>query len=266
MIIDFHTHVFPDSVAARAVEALEKQGGVHAASDGTVSGLLQSMDKAGVERAVILPVSTRERTVSAINRWAAGLRSDRLIPFGTLFPGMTGVRDEAARLKDSGIRGVKLHPDYQGMNLDDPRMFPLLEACCEYNLTVLTHAGMDIALSPPVRATPEMIAGVLDRFPPLRVIAAHMGGQDIWDEVERFLAGREVLFDTALCFRRMPEHIFRSLLRRHGARRVLFGTDHPWQGQREALDTLDRWDITPEERCLIRGENALRVLQDWEIE
>lgn len=265
MILDFHTHIFPDTVAARAIAALEEQGGVRAVSDGTVSGLLRSMDEAGVDRSVILPVSTREHQVSSINRWVTGLRGERLIPFGTLFPGMAGVREEAARLADYGIRGVKLHPDYQSMDLDDPRMEPLLETCLDHGFTVLLHAGRFIPTYPPGRTTPEMIVEMLRRFPGIRMIVAHMGSLEMWDEVERSLAGSEVLFDTALCFRRMPEHKFRSILRRHGVQRVLFGTDYPWLGQHDALEILDRWDLAPEERLLIRGENALRVLREWGI-
>ncbi len=265
MIVDFHTHVFPDDVAPKAIAALEEQGGVPAVSDGTVSGLLRSMDRAGIERSVILPVSTRERQVTAINRWVAGLSGDRLISFGTLFPGMRAVREETARLAEHGIRGIKLHPDYQMVNLDDPRMDTLLDACREYGMTVMVHAGVFIPGYPPGRTTPEMIAGLLDRFPGLRVIVAHMGGLETWDAVERSLSGREVLFDTALCFRRMNETQFLSILRHHGIGRVLFGTDHPWLGQREALDVLDRWNLTQEERRLIRGDTALRVLREWEL-
>lgn len=261
MIVDFHAHVFPDRIAARAVSALEERGGVRACSDATVSGLLRSMDRAGVGMAVVLPVSTKKENVSSINRWAAGLRGDRLEPFGTLFPGMHDVRDEAARLMEAGIRGVKIHSDYQGVDADNPLMYPLYEACREYGIVALLHAGVDLALSPPVRATPEMIAAVLERFPGLTMIAAHMGGHRMWDDVKSFLAGREVYFDTAFCPGKMPEETFRSLLRPHGAGRVLFATDYPWLGHEEALTAMNRWDFSAEERRLILGENALRLLQ-----
>lgn len=261
MIIDFHTHVFPDELAPRAIAELERQGMVRAVSDGTVAGLLRSMDRAGIDRSVVLPVSTREAQVATINRWIAGVPRDRLIPFGTLFPGMKNVREEAARLAESGIPGVKLHPDYQCTDADDPVMIPIYEACREYDLLVMLHAGVDLAMAPPVRATPEMIASVLDRFPGLRLVAAHLGGNLMPDAVMRFLSGRDVFFDTAYCVGEVPDDLFHALVRGHGTEKVLFATDHPWIEQPSSVArVLNSPVFTGSERRLLFGENALRAL------
>jgi predicted TIM-barrel fold metal-dependent hydrolase len=168
---------------------------------------------------------------------------------------------EAARLAAHGIAGVKLHADYQRVDADDPVMFPLYEACLAHGLMAVMHAGFDVALSPPVRATPRMIAAVLDRFPGLRLVAAHMGGNRMWDEAERYLAGRDMLFDTALFAREIEESVFLSLLRAHGADRVLFATDQPWLDQAHAMRIMRDWALTARERSLIMGENALRALR-----
>ncbi|MHB9029807.1 MAG: amidohydrolase family protein [Candidatus Latescibacterota bacterium] len=261
MVIDFHTHVFPDIIAPRAIASLQKQGCVKAASDGTVSGLLRSMDCAGIDRSVILPVSTRKEQVGPINRWITGIANDRIIPFGTLYPGMRNPEREAARLAECGIAGVKLHADYQEVNADDPVMFPLYEACRTHGLMAVMHAGFDIALSPPVRATPRMIAAVLDRFPGLRVVAAHMGGNRMWEEVGEHLVGRDVLFDTALFAGEIEESVFLAVLRAHGAGRVLFATDQPWLDQARAMNIMRDWALTDEERQLVLGGNAERLLQ-----
>ncbi len=260
MIIDFHTHIFPDGLAEKAIAALEAQGGMRAVSDGTATGLLRSMDRAGVDRSVVAPVSTRAEQVTAVNRWVSGLDRSRFIPFGTLFPGMSDPGSEAARLAGHGVPGIKLHPDYQGKNADDPLMFSLYEACLDHGLMVLMHAGVDIALYPPAHATPEMIASVLDRYPGLRLVAAHLGGHLMWDEVERFLLGRDVLFDTAYSIGEMPEERFLSLLRRHGPEKVLFATDHPWLGQERAVRILRDWQLTAAEREMVMGGNAERIL------
>lgn len=260
MIVDAHVHVFPDSLAPKAVAALEAQGGVRAVCDGTVGGLLRSMDRAGIDRSIVHPVSTRAEQVESANRWVTGLARDRIVPFGTLFPGMTDPRGEAARLIERGVPGIKLHADYQGVDADDPLMFPLYEACLEYGLIVLMHAGIDIGLYPPVRATPRMIAAVLDRYPGLRVVAAHLGGHQMWDDVERFLLGRNLFFDTAYSIGDMTEEFFLSLLRRHGAGRVLFATDHPWLEQARAVGIIRDWALTGAERRMVFGGNAERLL------
>jgi predicted TIM-barrel fold metal-dependent hydrolase len=174
---------------------------------------------------------------------------------------MRNPESEAKRLAEHGIAGVKLHADYQEVDADDPVMFPLYEACRIYGLITVLHAGFDIALSPPVRATPRMIAAVLDRFPGLRLVAAHMGGNRMWEEVGLHLAGRDVLFDTALFAGEIEETVFLDLLRKHGAGRVLFATDQPWLDQTRAIHIIQGWALTAGERTLIMGENARMLLQ-----
>ena len=56
-IIDFHTHAFPENVAARAIPALEKAGHVQAYTDGTSAGLLASMSRAGIDKSVICSIA-----------------------------------------------------------------------------------------------------------------------------------------------------------------------------------------------------------------
>ena len=164
MRIDFHTHAFPDKLAVNAVPALEKVGGIQAAGDGTIRGLLASMESAGIDRSVVCPVATKPEQVRGINDWVLGIRDERIIPFGSLFPGMADVADEVRRLKDEGVRGIKLHPDYQKFFVDDEIAFPIYEACEKHGLMILFHAGLDIGLPDPVHAPPEKLASVVERF------------------------------------------------------------------------------------------------------
>lgn len=112
MIIDSHVHIFPDALAGKAVARLQSGADMPLASDGTLSGLLRSMEAGRIARSLTLPVCTRPDQVRSINRFAVELsRRPEIISFGALHPGCGDLRGEIAFLADAGIRGVKLHPD-----------------------------------------------------------------------------------------------------------------------------------------------------------
>ena len=92
MIIDFHTHVFPDKIAKRTVEHLAEQGGIPPCSDGSVAGLLEKMAEADVDVAVNLPVMTNPSQFESLNRFAFEINQDfadknrRIISFAGIHP------------------------------------------------------------------------------------------------------------------------------------------------------------------------------------
>jgi uncharacterized protein len=260
MIIDFHTHAFPDAIAAYAISSLEGKSRVKSAGNGTLRDLSASMDRSGVDRSVVCPVSTKVSQVRSINQWIGSVTDPRLIPFGTLFPGMDDPAGETAWLRENGIRGVKLHPEYQDFYVDDESVYPLYEACMKDGLIVLFHAGVDIGLPPPVHATPERLARVLDDFPGLTVVAAHLGGYRMWDGVREHLVGRSIYFDLAYFSVSYDEALFLSIMRSHGIERILFATDYPWLDQVRALEEITAWPFSGDERRMVMGENAKRLL------
>lgn len=261
-LIDIHTHVFPDAIAERAVAQLTGRSGETAFTDGTVSGLKRSMDAAGIQRSVIQPVSTKAKQVDNINRFSEALRDDpRIEPFGTLFPGGGGLRGEAKRLRDAGVKGIKLHPDYQVFFVDEESAFPLYEAAVEAGLIVLFHAGVDIGLGPPYHCTPERLARVMDRFPGMRVVAAHFGGFRMWDQVEEFLVGRDLCLDTSYTLDYLPAERFVRMARAHGIERVLFGTDSPWADQSHEVEQIRHSGLSAAELQAVCHDNAARLLE-----
>ena len=274
-IFDFHAHAFPDRIAAKAMAALEATYQVPSHSDATLSGLRRAMAAAGIGHSVVLPVATSPAQVRSITDWAAreqaqgdseqsrgaaaGAAPDLTI-FGSLHPEMDDPAAEITRMRELGIRGVKFHSEFQGFHPDDERVFPIYQALGDAGMIVFFHAGNEIMPLPVIRATPGRIAAVLDAFPGLTVIAAHMGSYLQWDEVWEFLVGREIHFDTAFCLHKLGTHRFVDLVRAHGAQRVLFGTDSPWADQGEALTSLRALPLTDDERRLILRENAQRLL------
>jgi hypothetical protein len=268
MVVDFHTHCFPDSLASRAIPKLAATGGIKPYTDGTTSGLRRSMKEAGISLSVVLPVATRPQQVRAINAWAAeqeairrsGRQPEQVLFFGTLYPGLADWREEIRRIKEDGLSGIKFHPDYQGFFVDEERMLPVYEALLQEGMIILFHAGVDLGLPPPVHCPPERLASVLSRFPGGRIVAAHMGGYLCWEGVKRYLVGKEIYFETSFSFATLGAAGMARLIREHGPDKVLFGTDSPWASQGESLACIQGLDLLPDDRERILSRNALSLL------
>lgn len=280
MRIDFHTHTFPEAIAARTIATLEKSARTASYADGTADGLRASMERTGIDFSVILPVATRPGQAETINRVAVETndrhRETGLISFGGIHPDNTGYRQILRSLAKNGVRGIKLHPVYQQTDFDDIRYMRIIDCACENGLAVVTHAGYDISFPGGSQAVPERILTVLDAVKPDKLVLAHMGGWRCWDEVEQHLAGAPVWLDTSFtitpirpaadtcrtpeeCHTLSPEQ-FCHIIRRHGADRVLFGSDSPWSDQKEAVGLLGESGLADKEAAAILGDNAKKLL------
>jgi predicted TIM-barrel fold metal-dependent hydrolase len=263
IIIDFHAHVFPDELAARAIPQLEEKYAMKAHYDGTVPGLLASMRASKINRTVLQPVATKPGQVNAINHWSLSLRQHAgLIPFGALHPDAAPEQlDEQIKfLETHGFPGVKLHLDYQQFHPDEDRLEPFYQRLEQSGLVVLFHSGIDLGLYPPLMAGPEHIAMVHKAFPKLTLVVAHMGGYKMWDQVESYLVGHSIWLDTAFCDHECPQQQFLDIVRAHGADKVLFASDGPWGGQAENLAYLHQVGLSETELRAIEGDNARRLL------
>jgi predicted TIM-barrel fold metal-dependent hydrolase len=258
-VIDLHVHAFPDKIAEGAVSGLERQTGYARHYDGTLEGLRASMERSGVERSVVQPVATRPESVVAINDWAARNQDGRVACFGAMHPDLPEPATEIARLAGLGLRGVKLHPEFQTFRPDEDRMAPIYEALTRHGLAVFFHAGADIVLDS-INSTPAVFARVLDAYPSLRVALGHMGGWKQWDEALEVLAGRAVVFDTSFTLDFMGADRFLELVRAHGAERVAFGSDGPLGDVAAELETIGALALEEDERAAIFHGTAERFL------
>lgn len=259
MIIDCHTHVFADEIAPKAMEALHAAYRAEPVTMPTVAGILRHMQECGVDRSVICPVATKPSQVGPINDWLLSLNEQRLIPFGAIHPHLENAAGELDRLEAAGVVGLKLQPFFQQFVLDDPAFTTLLDRIADRFL-VLLHAGDEIFPLPEIQPTPERLARLLDRFPKLRLIAAHAGGYKLWDDVERHLLGRELYFDISYTTERAPLEQLRRIVLGHGADRILWGSDFPWQSQCQALEGLRQLGLPEEQERGILGGNFLKAV------
>ncbi len=265
MIIDFHTHVFPDKIAARTIAHLAEKGGIPPFSDGSVGGLLSGMERAGVDISVTLPVVTSPTQFDSINRFAAGLNSAeygerRLISFAGIHPECEDIEGKMRFIKEQGFLGVKIHPDYQGKFIDDEGYVRIMERAREYDLIVVTHAGVDSAYRDTVHCPPERALRLIERVPHAKLVLAHLGANEMADEVIERLCGKEVYFDTAYVLRETPRETFVRMIERHGAERILFATDNPWSDAKGDIEIIKSYGLGAVIEDMIFSANARRLL------
>ncbi len=259
MIIDLHTHAFPDALAARAIARLEVED-CKANHDGTVSGLLRSMDAAGIERSVICSIATKPGQFEPILKWSLSVASERLVPFASIHPADPDIVAHVRAVKDSGLKGLKIHPYYQDFDLTEDALNPFYEEVTAAGLIVIAHTGFDMAFPRDRRASPEKTLAVITRFPELRFVATHLGGWQDWAAVERFLIGKPVMMDLSLALEYLPEEVARRMILRHSANHLLFGSDSPWGEPSEALQLLRALKLDEGLMRKILAENAVQML------
>lgn len=263
MVIDFHTHIFPDAIAARSVAHLEQVGGISAATDGTLNGLLASMDRSGVDLSVILPVVTKPSQFDSINKFAAKVNetyAGRLISFGGIHPDCADYKEKLDTIKSMGLPGIKIHPDYQGVMIDDVRYMNIIEYANELGLIIITHAGVDIGLPDPVHCPPQKARRVLDTIKPEKFVLAHYGGWKQWAEVYDCLAGENVWFDTSFTMEYIEQEMFIKIFEKHDPKKILFATDSPWSDAARTIEAIKKLPLSPEAIEDVLSGNAKQLL------
>ncbi len=272
MLIDFHTHIFPDVIAPRTIDALiggitKEQGAGYVEgktinfTNATLQGLLDSMEEQGVKQSICLPIVTKPTQTESINRFAEGVRNEKTLSFGSLHPLQDDWEQVLESLAARGFRGIKLHPQFQRSDIDSPESIRIIRKAEQLGLLVVFHAGVDIGLPPPVYATPEKIAHVLEYTEGRHLIAAHLGGWQQWDDVERYLVGSKIYLDTAFIKDHIASEQAKRIIENHGAERILFGSDSPWERPADTLAFLQGLGLTQHQLDLITHKNALRLLQ-----
>ena len=270
MVVDFHTHVFPDKIAEATVSALEKSGNTPAFSNGAISGLVGQMQRAGVDISVNLPVLTKPTQFDSILKFAKAINESysdsqkipRIISFAGMHPDIEDYEEKLRLVKESGILGIKIHPDYQNTFFDDERYVKILAEAKRLDLITVTHAGLDGAyVGQPIKCTPKRVMNLLDKIGGYdKLVLAHMGGNQLFSEVYDTLAGENVYFDTAYVLQFFSENEFKKMAEKHGTERILFATDSPWRDQDVDLSILRDYSLDKLDEGKVLSENAIKLL------
>ena len=264
MRVDVHTHVWPERIAGAVVDYMERSMGFQAHFQGTVDAIKDHMRDSGVDVSIVLGVTGRADQVRRANDWLISIASDMLVPFGSIHPGLEDKAAEVRRLREAGVKGIKLHPVLNSFYADDPQMFPVYEEMGE-SMVLEIHSGRLPYTGPadPLYAAPERIMNLVRQFPKLKVIALHLGGFYMLDEAERELIGKgNLLIDTTWppSLREVAQETLTTIVNKHGADKVCFGTDFPLAHQGIDSDYILELPIPDAAKDRILGENARELI------
>lgn len=261
MIVDFHTHIFPDEFAHKAVKTLASKVTIIPSFLGKKQELLVSMKTANIDYSVILPVVTKPSQTAKANEWAASMQKDGIISFGGLHPQNEDWKAQIDNATLLGLKGIKMHPDYQDFFVDDKKLFPIYEYILNKNLILLFHSGEDIGLPPPTHCTPFRLRKVIDALKGGIIVAAHLGGFRMWDEVLKHLVGTNIYFDTSMGLEYYGKDIFLEIVNNHSSEKILFGTDAPWCVQKDELNNMKALNLEQKVFENITFNNAAKILK-----
>lgn len=261
MIIDFHTHAFPDEIAKKALDKLSyASGGLEAQTKGTVDSLKTEMEKDGVDISVVLSIATNKKQQTNVNNYAKSINGEKSIfAFGSVHPDADNVYEELERIKEMGLKGVKFHPEYQGFYVDDEKMKPIYKKISALGLITVFHSGYDYGYAPPYHCMPDNLLNALKWFDS-PVVAAHWGGVNCGVEVIKKLCGKDVWFDLSFGYAAMPKAIAQEILDKHTPDKVIFASDMPWHRPSWEKQLIETLDLSSDDKDKIYYKNALKLL------
>jgi uncharacterized protein len=259
MIIDAHCHVWPDSIAPQVLA--QRPAGLEPMFDGTVTGLRATMESAGIDHAMVLGIAANARTVQRTNAFIGSVDRSCFTPFGTVHPGLS-VEANLASLRDNGITGVKLHPLFQELTLDDPAVIEIVRALAAAGIVVITHVGAGSDPAANDRGTPRKLLALIEAVPDVTLIACHFGGYHLLDEAEKLVVGSPIRLETSWPPRMgdLDRARIRDLIRRHGTDRVVYGSDWPMADPAAEIAAVRALGLTRAEEDAVLGGNLAAIL------
>lgn len=257
--IDFHTHVYPDTIAPKAADSIREFYSLgNETMDGSVKMLLEKGAAAGTWRYVILPVAVRPENTRHINNFILETlaQEPKFFGFGTVHAAMENITEEVDYIQKNGLRGIKMHPDFQVFHIDDPRLFPMYEQI-QGQLPVILHMGdRRYDYSHPAR-----LRHLLQLFPKLQVIAAHFGAYELYAEAYDLLKDTNCFFDVSSSLMFMEEGVAESYINRYGADRFVYGSDYPMWDPSVEMQRFLRLKLTDEQFEQIAHKTAENILK-----
>lgn len=261
-VFDFHTHTFPDKIAEKALSNLRTISGIIPCTDGTIKSTKDLFKELNIDYFLNLNIATSKTQENTINNNVIKLNSEneKIISFGSVHYLSNNAVSQLEYLKKHGVKGVKLHPDYQGFMIDDERLFPIYEKCTELGLIVVFHCGWDCYSPDLVHAPANLSLKVHKMFPNMKMVLAHFGGLMRWNEAEQYLIGEEIYFDTAMCASNMEKSQIERMILNHDDNKILFGSDCPWENPKKSLEFILSLNIPDNVKEKILYKNAFSLL------
>lgn len=266
MIIDAHTHIYPDDVADRALSTVMENGNglVNIHTDGKYSGLVASMNKAGIDYSIVLPVATGPGHGKNILEWVRKVAplSKRIIFFGSVHPQDPGCMETIKEMCKAGIQGIKFHPGYQNFAADSIEALRVYEEILKNDMVLHFHSGFDPSLPHCDYTSVERFAAIVKSFSGSKIVLAHAGGMDEWQKVNNLLGNRGCYFDIAWVLEKMKEDESARELYRQNDDYFLFGTDTPWCDQTHYVQLIRNSEtLTEDQKDKLFFKNILKLIK-----
>lgn len=257
-IIDAHTHIYPDKIAEKAGEAIGSFYNVPIYHTGTAAELLKSGEKIGVDKFLVCSAATSPKQVTSINDFIISecALHEEFFGFGSVHPDFENIDAELKRIKAAGLRGVKLHPDFQQFLIDDPKALPMWKAIRDNDMYALVHTG-DARLP---FSDPRRMAAVLEELPGIKVIAAHFGGYQVWERAYEAYKPETCLFDISSSIMFMEKELIFKFFDKFGIENFFWGTDFPSQDHEIELNRFFELGLSEEQNRMLLGENFAKVM------
>jgi hypothetical protein len=266
MIIDAHTHIYPDHVAEKAVRTIadNTKGLVEAHTNGTYDNLISSMETAGVDLSIVLTIATSPGQGCGILKWLKQVigRTSRIIYFGSVHPYDSNNTDIIHEMIEMGIQGLKFHPAYQGFPVDSKEAYKVFEEALQNDLLLYFHSGFDISMPESDYASIERFAKLLKDFDNSKIILAHAGGNGEWDKILDLLGDKKCYYDTSFVLERMMLNKQAMELYRSNEDNFIFGTDSPWRDQKKYVDLIRNSDFfSREQKEKLFYKNIMKLIK-----
>lgn len=259
-VVDAHAHIFPDKIAERATEGISHFYDLPMRHQGSMEQLLASGDPAGIDGYLVCSTATHPAQAEAINNYIGCVLKEypQCVGFAALHPFSENLTEEFEKILKMPFKGIKLHPDFQEFLMDDPNVYPMYDMISQMGMPILMHMGDKTR----PYSTPARLAKVLEDFPKLRVIGAHLGGYQHWEEAAEILKPSERLkFDTSSSLDFMTPEDAAGYIRRHGVENCFFGVDFPMWDHKEELERFFRLNLTDKENRMILAENFIEWIR-----
>ena len=252
-IADAHTHIFPSKIAAKAAKSIGDFYETEMFNDASRENLLEAGGKIGITKYLVCSSAVTPAQASHINKFIARecKKEEKFIGLAALHPKMEDYKEEIEKAVSYGLRGVKIHSDFQRVDIDDPKTIDFYKEIAKNNLPVLFHMG-DKRYD---YSSPKRLSNLMKLVPDLKVIAAHFGGYNRWADVKNLDPSDNLYFDTSSSLTEIGKDTALQLIEKFGVDKFFFGTDFPMWNPEEEIERFLSLGLSKTENEKILYEN-----------
>lgn len=234
VIHDAHTHIFPGKIALKATKSIGDFYDINMECSATVENLIKNSNEINAKRMLVCSSAVTKEQVDAINSFIISACKDNssLLGFAALHPETENIEDILDFCMENGLRGIKLHPDFQKFYIDDPHAYPIYKSAAKRGIPILFHMG-DARYD---FSSPDRLKKVMHDIPDLKIMAAHFGGYMRWDSAIKLPKSENLYFDTSSSLYIIKKDMVYRFIEKFGDDKFLFGTDFPMWNAKEELN------------------------------